>query len=192
MVRVKCNWTGFPGGPGISTFYLAGSYPTGSIAAIRTFFDAIKAFLPNTVSVQVSGSGDLIEDTTGALGGTWADTTPAVVVGTSASGYAAPTGMQVQWKTGAIVGRRRAVGKTFLVPLANIFEPGGTPLGTTVTSITAAANALLTATTPALLVWSRPFEPEEGDERPARLGSSHAVTSVNVPDKAVVLRSRRD
>jgi len=192
IARVRCLWSGFPGGPGVSTHYLAVSYPAGSIAAIRTFYNALAALLPNTLNIQVPGSGDLIDDATGDIIGSWTDTTPAVVAGTSASGYAAPVGALVRWNTNGIVAGRRVRGKTFIVPGVNMFEPGGTPIASAITTMTTAATTLVTATSPGLLVWARPFTPGPDDDRPARAGTSHAVTSAFVPDKSMVLRSRRD
>jgi hypothetical protein len=192
ILRVRCIWSGFPGGPGVSTHYLGVGYPAGSIAAIRTFYNALAGLLPNTLNIQVPGSGDLIDDASGSIVGTWSDTTPAVVAGSSASGYAAPVGALVRWNTGGIVAGRRVRGKTFIVPGVNMFEPGGTPIASAITTMTTAATALVTATTPALLVWARPFDPVPPDTRPHRDGTSHAVTSAFVPDKSMVLLSRRD
>lgn len=178
----------------MTTFYTSGTYSVGDVGDIRTFFSSLAALFPNTITISVPGAGDVINDTDGSLAGSWSEgSTPAVVVGTSASGYAAPAGMLVRWNTDAVIRKRRLRGRTFLVPVANVFEPGGTPLAATITTITTAANTLVTALGGAMRVWSRPLIDYSTDP-PTHLadGTGAPVVSVLVPDKAVVLRSRRD
>lgn len=194
IARVRCVWSGFPGGPGVSTHYLDPGFAAGSLGVIRTFYNGLISYLPNTISIQVPGSGDILDDANGELVSQWTDTTPAVCVGTSASGYAAPAGMIVQWKTATIVDGNRLVGKTYIVPMANVFEPGGTPTSAVVTSVGTLALSMVTGLAGDLLVWHRPIKanPEADPPVVGRLGSSAPVTTVSVPDRAAVLRSRRD
>jgi hypothetical protein len=71
-------------------------------------------------------------------------------------------------------------GKTFIVPMcANTFEPNGTLAALWVTNLTTFGNNLAAATAD-LSVWSR------------KQGALASVSTVSVPDKAAVLRSRRD
>src|SRR5450759_543108 len=72
--RVRCDWTGFIGQPGVSTFYAVAASTL--VPQLRAFFDAIKLLLPTDVNIQVEGSGDELESTTGALTGSWTTTTP--------------------------------------------------------------------------------------------------------------------
>jgi hypothetical protein len=98
--------------------------------------------------------------------------------------------------TGSVVDGRRVRGTTYIVPTVNQFEPGGTPLNTWVSTLQTAASAMMTSLTPNLVVWHRPkFGPKPGPGLPRPLirnGESKGVNGVFVPDKAVVLRSRRD
>lgn len=184
LERIRVTWSGAGVvGPGLTTFYW--TQPNSSTpAGIRTFFSSLAALFPPSVTINVPNSGDLIDDSTGALTGSWVvGTTPAPVVGSSAGAYSAGVGAQVRWRTGGIVGGRRSVGSTFLVPCTGgAFDTDGTLQPSTVTLIQNAANALLAAQ-PNLAVWSRPTS--------TRSGSSHVITSAVVPDRPSWLRSRR-
>jgi hypothetical protein len=176
-------WTGFPGAPGYTVHY-RGELDT-LTSHLRTFYDAVKGLFPSNVTVQVPQSGDLINSTTGGLAGTWTSAFNASVTGTAAGVYAAPAGAVVRWLTDGIVAGRRLRGRTFLVPLAaTAYQTDGSLLGTTVTNIQAAAQALVTAETANLGVWHRPVGGAGGSWSP--------VVSADVPDRAAILRSRRD
>jgi len=194
--RIRAVWSGAPGAPGISTFYTPAPPAAADLTAIWTFFNALIAGLPNTMTIQVQGTGDTVDDGTGDLTGSWTATAPSVVTGTSASGYAAPTGSCVHWTTGSVMDGRRVKGTTFIVPTVNQYEANGTLVGTWVTTLTTAAQTMQTALGANFMVWHRPLygpRPPGGGSRPLlRAGGSANVTGVSVPDKAVVLRSRRD
>lgn len=185
--RIRVSWTGFPGAPGLSTFYnVSGTAPV-PVAAIRQFFQDLNAFLRSNTTITVHADGDDIDDADGTLSGSWAHTpAPAAVTGSASTGvYAAPAGAVVNWVTGGIVNGRRLRGKTFIVPLATgAFDSDGS-LGAFRTTLLTAANTLLTSA-PGLAVWHRPSAPGAVD------GSSALITSASVPDLVAVLRSRRD
>jgi hypothetical protein len=191
LQRVRVTWSGFPGGPGVSTFYFS-TLTTAYLTALRTFYNALVAMLPNTCSIQVAGSGDTISDVDGKINGVWSNTPPSVVTGTSASGYAAPVGVLVRWESAGIVNGHHVRGKTYIVPAVNIYEANGTIVAANLTTISGAAATLLTAVGSDMKVWARPFDTDPVDPAKHRDGSSYAITSATVPDKAVVLRSRRD
>jgi len=172
--------------------FLAHAPTAADLTAIKNFWNALVAGLPNTLSLQVQGTGDIIESTTGQLTGVWAATQPAAVTGTSASGYAAPVGTLVHWLTPGIVNGRHVRGTTYIVPTVNQFEPGGTPVATWLTTLTTAATTLWGALGTDFSVYARKYDPPPGSSNPHRDGSIHAVTGVQVPDKSIVLRSRRD
>jgi len=196
IYRIRATWTGMPGAPGVSTFYDSGPPSASELTAIRTFFNSLAAGLPNTLTISVQGTGDVVTAETGELVGGWSATAPSTVVGTSASGYGAPVGTCVHWTTGVVAHGRRVRGTTYIVPTVNQYEPGGTPIGTWVTTVQTAAAALVTALAGNMVVWHRPkFGPKPGPGVPRpviRTGSVADVTGTSVPDKAVVLRSRRD
>ena len=184
MGRIRVSWTGFPGAPGVSTFYATD--PLSAVGPLHTFYDAIKSLLPANVTIQVPGDGDEINDANGALVGTWTTTAPAAVVGGPGSDYAAPVGAVVNWLTNTVIGRRRVMARTFLVPCqSGVFDTDGTMVASFLTTLRTAATALSTSFgTAGFLAWHRPVNGTGGQGVP--------LTAVRVPDKACVLRSRRD
>ena len=184
MNRVRVAWTGFAGAPGVSTFYT--STTVTDMAPIRTFFTSINTLFPNSFQFQVANSGDIVQEATGQIVGGWAGPAQAVVPGqASGASYAAPVGTMVRWGTSAVIAGRRPIGKTFLVPMDRVvFDTNGTLTSTAITTIQNAANALLTSLVDGLRLWARPTD--------TRAGGSLAILTALVPDKAVVLRSRRD
>jgi hypothetical protein len=193
--RVRVGWTGFPGAPGVSTFYfLDGSSALGGLHA---FFSDLLFALPTDVNVQVENTGDAILAATGALVGSWAGTAQTVLTGTQAGAYAAPVGAVVDWFTGAILDSHRVRGRTFLVPLAgNTYQDDGSIFDSTRIALQGAAESFRSGQASNFVIWHRPFagSPAVGTRpaRPAHDGDYAAVTSAVVPDKACVLRSRRD
>lgn len=184
IARLQVAWSGATvTGPGLSTFY-ASTSGTGFSAAVHTFFDTSPLLFPAGTTITVPSGGDLIEDTTGALAGTWNEPGGGgVTVGTETGSWSAGVGMQVRWPTGGIVGGRKVVGSTFLVPIAgSLFDTDGTIDAAVVSSVEVQANALLAAV-PTLRILSRP--------KGLRVGSSHTVLRVVVPDRTSWLRSRR-
>lgn len=191
--RIRAIWTGFPGGPGVSTFYSLG--PATDIPLIHGFFDAIQSILPADVTVQVEGTGDVIDETTGELTGAWSADTPAPVAGTDAGKYAAPTGFVVIWETGVVMDGTRLRGKTYVVPAAaTMFAPDGSIDSETLTYLRGAAAGL--AAENQLVIWHRPRAARAADgSRPAvtaRAGGYASVSGATVHDFAAILTSRRD
>jgi len=185
MQRVRVTWTGFPGAPGVTTFYCSNSWAT-QLADIRTFFEALKPQIPVNVTITYPSSGDDVDPVTGDIIGSWAQTAPAPTVGTSAVVYAAPVGLVAHWNTNGIVAGRRVRGRTFVVPMVSNSSTDGTPSAAQVLVVVNAAAALA-AHSPGLVVWRRPNPLSS-----VTAGSEHPVVSSTVPDKYVVLRSRRD
>lgn len=184
MKRVTSTWTGFAGAPGYTQLYF-GELDNGTVAATRAFWNSLTALLPNDVTITVANSGDLIDAVTGDITGGWTETSTTPVVGINTGSWANAAGLGVNWVTPAIINGRRLRGRTFIVPAASAaFDNDGSLTGATVTTLTAAAQALVADASSELLVWHRP--------KPGSGGSSAVVTSVVVPDKTFVLRSRRD
>lgn len=193
--RVRAEWTGFPGAPGISTFYGISTSPP--LAAIHNFFAAIVGLLPSDVSIQVAGSGDMIDPINGDLMGTWSGTAPALVTGTDTGVYSAPTGAIVHWLTGDVLDGHRLVGGTYLVPLAGAaFDLTGSIASTPLTTLRTAAQDYITYAGGSTVVWHRPRVAKAATAyKPAvtaRAGGYSVFSAADVPDRAVVLRSRRD
>lgn len=184
LARLRVTWTGSGiVGPGVSTFYFDPA-DTGASTRVLAFFNTAPLLFPDKVTITVPSGGEIITDTTGELSGSWNDPgTGGTVTGTNTGDFAMGVGMQVRWQTGGIVGGRRVVGSTFLVPIASgIFDVNGTLDTATVTAEQSAANTMIGGAV-TFKVWSRPT--------PSRVGSSNDITSAIVPDRVSWLRSRR-
>lgn len=181
--KTVCIWaTGSQGGAGISTFYSA--FGTDITTDLNTFWTSVKAVFSDEVTVTVPTNGDVIDESTGLLTGSWTGGTGSTNTGSSHGAYPAGTGAFIKWNTGAVVGGHRVVGRTFIAPmLAAGFDTNGSIAGGYMTILTGAANTL--AATGKLLIWHRP--PVIG----APGGSTHSVVSATVPDKTTSLASRR-
>lgn len=198
--RQRAIWTGFPGAPGVSTFFFTDA--AAHQAGLHTFFANISTLLPNDVTITIEANGDTIESTTGALTGGWTGVAPAVVNGSGGTTYAAPAGALVKWETGVILFGHRVRGRTFIVPVPSPYmQSDGSLTAGFLGGFNAAAVALPGAVLGNMLVWTRPrvatpaWTDVRGRVHPAkagRAGSSSVVTTASTPDKFVVLRSRRD
>jgi hypothetical protein len=185
MARVRVAWQGWPGAPGVSTFYLANPPTQAQIDAIRAYFNSFVALLPSGLTVTVPQTGDVIDDISGLITGSWSVATPpTVVTGTGAGNYAGNAGAITHWLTGLVVNRRRVRGRTFLVPIVSTaFDTAGSLAAGTITTMSTAATTLLAALGTNFRVWHRPAN--------GLGGGSGTVTSFRIPDLAISLRSRR-
>ena len=180
--RINVAWSGITALPGVSVFYAP--FGTDAGANLNTFFGAIKGQFPASLSWNIPTSGDVIQDSDGAVTGAWTGGTGGSVVSTGTGVYPAGTGAYINWQTGTIVGRRRLKGRTFLAPLLSAaFDNSGTIATSTLSSMQAAATAL--AASGALVIWHRPTSIGAAD------GSSGAVTAGLIPDQVTSLRTRR-
>ena len=198
--RIRVAWTGFPGGPGISTFYaLSGAT---AVAPISAFFQVLKTWLPIDIHTQVQSSGDVLESSTGALTGSWVGSGGGFAANDGQGPYSAASGLTIRWDTGGIFSGRRLRGRTYIVPLVgSAFDTDGTPNSGVVASINVAAAALIAAVPGNLVVWQRPrpaslaWTDVHGRLHPAktlRTGGEGSIILGTVVDKAAVLTSRRD
>lgn len=191
VFRVTAEWTGFSGAPGYSVFHFSAIDPSTAQAqaaadAVGTFFKSVSAHLASGVRVSIQPGVDVLDEASGQVQELLSITPPAGSSGPTSGSYAGPVGAVVHWITGDVRNGRRVRGRNFLVPLGgSAYDSQGT-LGTlTLTAIQDAANILLT-TTPVLQTWARPSAPGATD------GAAYIVLTARVPDKAAVLRSRRD
>lgn len=186
LKRVRCSWGGSGTvGPSVTTFYFS-STASGFSAALQTFFQAIKADLPNNCTVTVPNTGDLVRETDGVLQGVWTDSGGSTTTGTDSGAFQRGSGFRIEWVTAGIRNGRRVTGTSFVVPACSLaFDTDGFLGAATAAAVTTAASALLSSTTPDFLVWSKPHSKAAAD------GSSHPVLGVNVPLEPTQLRSRR-
>ena len=185
--RLRVVWGGpVTIGGGLSTFYAA-TDANPLAAGVTAFFDALKGITSTQVTWTIPGGGDLIEDSTGELGGTWTEGagTPTNISGTNAGLSVMGVGIRVVWNTGGMTNGRRVKGATFITGITgDSFDGSGAVTSARITSAQNAANGLIAAV-PSLRILSRPSGPSATD------GKSSAVLSAVVPDKVSWLRSRR-
>ena len=176
--KVVVDWSGWPGGPGFSTFYFAAATPP-PLAALNAWFSSVRGLIPSSIYILPRNSGVTLNDVDGKPVGAWTTTAVAGVQGLATGAYAAPAGAVVEWKTGVYSNGHQIKGRTFLVPCATSqYDNDGTLVSGAVTAVNNACTTLLAAT-PKLVVFSK----------------THAVSpfavSGNVLDKVAVMRSRR-
>jgi hypothetical protein len=199
--QVTWRWTGFTGAPGYTNFYYAATAgdATEALAAAtksRLFFSGVASVLPTFVNVALVTDVRLIDDGTGNLVSIFTVTGISSVTGSAgSSAYPGPAGGCVDWITGVVHGKHLMTGRTFLVPLlGSAFDTNGSLASGIITTIATGSEAMRTASGPAFGVWGRPRAAKTvgGVVIPALSGLWSAAVSSRVPDKAVVLRSRRD
>lgn len=191
VLRVRTVWTGFPGAPGYTNMFFdaaSGDNAAATAAAdvVTLFWQSLTTQFPSDVRWQVQSEVPLVDVASGQMvDQLTADTQPAVA-GNGATQYSAPTGGIVDWVTSVFSNGRKIVGRTYLVPLGgNMYDGVGSLIPGALDAINQAAAALASTTPTSMMVYSRPTA-----GRP--IGQANAVTSVRVPDRACVLRSRRD
>jgi hypothetical protein len=196
VYRVKARWQGFVGAPGYSVFHFKDEL-IAAAAKVRTFFDGIKAHLAPPVQIQVINDVEILDEGTGKLVDIATAGNPAVVnsTATAGSGYSAPSGALVTWRTGGVRKGRRVQGKTFLVPLvATSYQADGTMNSVAIAAIELAAAQLALNNTTATQfgVYARPIQGGLLDLGVDIPGVWHPATGYRVPDMVAILRSRRD
>lgn len=182
MRRVKVEWNGLGGLPGLSTFYYGVASP--NVSDLVTFFTTLRPLFPTSLTWNIPQSGDELDDATGALTGGWLGSGGGSVTANGGNlPYAAGVGARVQWNTGIIVGRRRVRGTTFLAPmLGSKFDSSGTIDSAALTTLQVACSTLA-ASGVAKGIWHRPVN--------GTGGQYCAINDAIVPDRVTSLRSRR-
>lgn len=194
--RVRTTWTGMTGGPGVSTMYCTDISPFRT--ALAAFWLNVYDYIPATTLLTVEATGDIIDGTSGELTGAWTDGTPHLLPGAAPNaGYSAASGAVVNWLTNTILDGKRLRGKTFMVPLAaNAYGLDGTLLDAVVTDLRQGAATFVTAVANNFVVWRPNRVASDGDAThppvTERAGGFGPVVLSTIPDKAAVLRSRRD
>lgn len=168
-----------------------------AVESVSKFWQSIAPMLPPSVHITPERVGDTIEDTTGALTGSWVGGVVTASVGGAGGAYSAPTGAVVTWLTTTVLDGKRVRGRTFVVPLAGVdYEADGTLAVGTLSGLQAPAAQLILEQSASFVIWHRPFKGRAATAtrpaRPAHLGGHGLVTASRVPDLAAVLRSRRN
>ena len=193
--RLRVGSSGYPGGPGVNTFYgLDGGV---LLAEVQALYIEVAPVVPSDVTFSFEAAGDIIEDTTGVITGSWTGAVYAPIPGSAAGAYAAPVGLLFRWKTGTIADGKRVRGRTFIVPtIGSIFNTSGQVAPATVAAFDTALAAFVASNAGNFVVWHRPYAGRLATAklkaRAAHPGSHAVVTGSGTSTKAVVLRSRRD
>lgn len=153
--------------------------------------------MPTDVHVATERVGDTIEDTTGALTGSWTGGVVNPSVGLKAEAYSAPSGAVGSWSTNTVLDGKRLRGRTFIVPLAqSSYQADGAVAAGYATVATAAMAQFVIEQGASAVVWHRPYPGRAATlklkARPAHIGGHGLITAGSVKAKAAVLRSRRD
>ena len=177
-VRFQGSPSGYAHPVLLQTFWRPGT-AGGSTADATDALTRVRAMLLAAVGAFSSGLGytgqaevDVLEDTTGAITGTFTGVPGAQVQGT-VSGDMLPAQISyvVRANTSLIVGRRFLKGRTFFAGAAENNSGGlGTPVGSTVTALNSAFNGMLTGggTASFPVIWHRPTKalPSSGTSGP--------------------------
>lgn len=145
---------------------------TDILSRVHVMLEAIKGYLHNSVVYTATTEVDALEDTTGALTGSWTGAAPAPVLGTGAGDALSPAMAAISRSNSAVVvGGRFLKGRTYLNGFDEAMNgAGGTPSGIVVAFWNGAWNAMLTggATASFPVVWHRPTKalPASGTSAP--------------------------
>ena len=183
VARVRVEWNGLTGMPGISTFYVGTT--DADISELKDFFTAVSSLWSTGLTWNVPNVGDVLDVATGQLIGTHIFTGGGSVNSAGSSGvHAAGVGARVVWLTADVKEGRRVRGTTFLTHLrSTCYDNTGTIEGSVLGTIQTAASALVASGSP-WGVYSRP--------RPGLAGSFHAWNAATVPDKVAWLTTRKN
>lgn len=204
---IRTGWQGTTGGPGLTQTAIAETASGGSgsfftttnvqtaVNAMRTFWDSVKALLPDEIVLTVSPTVDIYNELNGDLiASISAPTAPTSVAGTATVSYAMASGIKAQLTTGVIANGRRVRGALYLVPAAtSAFTAGGLVASATRTTVNTAGATFITALATPLMrqvVYSRPLKDAAGTV--TRNGFITTVSSWDTNEKGAVLRGRRD
>lgn len=191
IMRVTLQWTGFDGAPGYTNLYFGAG--GGFISDVGQVLDRIDSALEDVISVfpaglriGVNSEVAFLDESTGVVTSFEDDGTIRGWTSNNAGPYSATSGAVIIWRTDDVRNGRRIAGRTFMVPLAgSSYESDGTLSVSARQQLLDFGNALAAWDLDSeLMVWSRPVNGSGG------VGAT--VTSVQVPDMAAVLRSRRD
>ena len=194
MMRARVTFSGWTGGPGLSTFYFLSpledtAAATAILARVQAYLTSVRTLIPPAVTMNASGLVDCLDAETGQVTNTIAIADPAGIAGTANPTDFAPLSVAANGSllTSTFIAGRRVRGRTYISPL------GSTSFNSTGFITTAKAGDVVTALgilkgtgSPAqeLVVWHRPKSGAGGSMAP--------VTAVACPQKPATLKSRRD
>jgi len=145
----------------------------------------LSTYIPAIVALDVETEGSVLDPLTGDMVSMWSDPVVQHAQGLGAGVYAAPAGILANWYTGTVLNGHILRGKTYIVPIVGgVFQTDGSIENAILESLRTVVDTFVTATAGAAVVWSRPT--------PVHAGGFSAITAGDIPDKCVILTSRRD
>lgn len=201
---VRTAWAGTSGGPGVTQLFIGSgngfteftpAQAQSAVNAVRTFFSAIAANLPDELVLTTSPVVDQYDIPSGQLvGSVSAGTAPTSVPGTNSGAYFMAAGVKLNLNTSTVRNGRRVRGGIYIVPCsAGVMSATGTVASVSRTAFNTAGAQLISALGTAgltLLVYSRPLSADE--KYGPRSGAVANVTGIETNEKGAVLRGRRD
>lgn len=182
MYRVKTEFTGLPGMPGLNQLYFSAATGTASAAsdAAGDFWGAVDAQMSSLLQWNVLTDVEAVDSATGQIVGVSQGTNRSGVG--DLSGDFLPTATQglVRLRTGVYVNGREVRGKIFIPGLTEGAATAGQMGSAVEATLQTAVNSLMSVANTELLVFSR-----------ANL-RAEPVVSASVWNQFAVLRSRRD
>lgn len=185
LQRLRCEWAGSGvEGPGLTTFFAEADGTVAISVGAAGFFTALRSRIPTGTTIFVPNGGDVIDEVTGTLIGTWGTSGGTTISCNGAGSFAGGVGARVVWETDTIRAGRRVRGSTFVVPLVvSSYESNGTLDSVAVTNLNTAIADMLVQVPTQMRVWSRP--------RPGLNGAGVQVARGVAPDRVSWLRTRR-
>lgn len=196
MIRVRTVLTGWPGAPGLNTFYFDSDGGDPATAAqeaftrVHDFWSDIAGLFPDEFTATVDQIMDELDSTSGDLVASYTGTGANVVVGTNTTSDFLPaqTNAVISLRTGGTVNGQRVNGRTYIGPMAMSTNASNGQVTNAALSVLALAAIDLMAnltTAGFLCVWHRPSPPDGSD------GEAHAVIDTLVRNVWGHLTSRR-
>lgn len=163
-----------------------------AVNAVRTWWDAAKAYIPDEVQLTVSPVVDIYNEIDGQLvASVSAPTPPVSVQGIGTGAFSMPVGIKMNLNTGVIRNGRRVRGSIFIVPgHGSAFTNTGVVAAATRAALNTAAATMLSSLSSSgleLSVYSRPLVLPT-----PRVGAISKVSAIETNEKAAILRGRRD
>ena len=203
IFKVATGWTGTTGGPGLTQLYFQATTDATpsqtqaqtAVNAVRAFWAALAAILPNEIILTVSPQVDVFNQLDGALtASVLAASAPAAVAGTDTGAYAMASGVKANLQTNEIRNGRRVRGSIYIVPAGSTTQTAfGTIASATRTTVNTAGNTIISTVAGQntnLIVWGRPLKDSQGNI--TRNGSVNFVQGFDTIEKGCILRGRRD
>jgi len=182
--QILTDWTTSSGAGKVSVMYFdAATAVATQRTALQAFWTATKAALDNATSYVIRTTGVDLDESTGQLVASWAETSAKTGTGAGVGDPVPDASMVlVRWKTSTILGSRFLQGRTFIPGLGagNVTDGNLAPAAIAVID---PAAATLVGSAAALQVWHRPVSGSGG--------SAHSVTSGTCWTELAVLRRRR-